>query len=480
MDASQINSEGAVPVSAAPSASDDRQQAITEIARRVGGLSMSIAEVSGEVSDTSQRVDRQAEVFQEIAAQTEEMASQSRSVLASASNAVEISGTAEERVAATSQRLTAMVSGITDLIDNVSRISDRLSSLETALQRVAQVSGEVDNISRKTNLLSLNASIEAARAGRHGRGFMVVAQEVKDLSTLTGEATGEIQETISTLSSELRELMKVADKAVSSAGDIRQQTDGIGGEIDALPATLGEVSSAQRDILAATGDISQAVGDVRNAVTELSAEVTESSESLKNAIDTMQGLTEASEALTGMTARLGVQTVDTPYIEAVKDLARQVSDVFEQAVASGRITMQDLMDRDYTPVPGSNPQQVMTRFTKFTDAVLPPLQEPMLEFSDKVVFCAAVNQDGYLPTHNKKFSMPQIEGQIEWNTAYARNRRIFDDRVGLAAGQSTRPFLLQAYRRDMGNGEFVMMKDLSAPIYVNGVHWGGVRFAYKA
>ncbi len=479
MDASQIKSEGAVPVNTGDADTDDRQKAITEIASRIGGLSISIAEVSGEISDTSQRVDRQAEVFQEIAAQTEEMASQSRSVLASANNAVEISGAAEARVVATSGRLTSMVSGITELIDRVTRISDQLSTLETALQRVAQVSGEVDNISRKTNLLSLNASIEAARAGRHGRGFMVVAQEVKDLSTLTGEATGEIQETISTLSGELRQLMKIADLAVESAGEIRQQTDGIGGEIDALPATLGEVSSAQRDIVAATGDISQAVGDVRNAVTELSGEVTDSSESLKTALDTMQGLTENSEALTGMSARLGVETVDTPYIEAVKKLARDISACFEQAVNSGQIPMADLMDRDYQPIPGSNPQQVMARFTNFTDAVLPAFQEPMLEFADNIVFCAAVNQDGYLPTHNKKFSMPQMTDMIDWNTAYARNRRIFDDRVGLAAGQSTRPFLLQAYRRDMGNGEFVMMKDLSAPIVVNGIHWGGIRLAYK-
>ncbi|CUH62674.1 Methyl-accepting chemotaxis protein 2 [Thalassovita gelatinovora] len=479
MDASQINAQGATAVANDANENDDRLQAITEIATRIGNLSISIAEVSGEVTDTSTRVDRQAEVFQEIAAQTEQMSSQSRSVLASANTAVEISGNAEDRVIATSDKLSAMVSEVTGLIDNVSRIFGQLSSLETALQRVAQVSGEVDNISRKTNLLSLNASIEAARAGRHGRGFMVVAQEVKDLSTLTGEATGEIQETIATLSSELREVMKIADQAVKSAGDIRQQTDGIGDEIDALPATLGEVSSAQRDILAATGDISQAVGDVRNAITELSGEVTESSESLKNAITTMSDITENSEALTGMASRLGVDTIDTPYIVAVKEVAKKISDSFEQAVKSGRIQMSDLMDRNYSAIPGSNPEQVMARFTNFTDKVLPEFQEPMLEFSENVVFCAAVNKDGYLPTHNKKFSMPQMKDQLDWNSAYCRNRRIFNDRVGLAAGQSTRPFLLQAYRRDMGNGQFAMMKDLSAPIFVNGVHWGGVRLAYK-
>jgi methyl-accepting chemotaxis protein len=60
-----------------------------------------------------------------------------------------------------------------------------------------------------------------------------------------------------------------------------------------------------------------------------------------------------------------------------------------------------------------------------------------------------------------------------------RNRRLFNDRVGLAAGRSTKKFLLQSYRRDMGGGRFVAMKDVSAPIVVAGRHWGGLRIAYK-
>ena len=66
-----------------------------------------------------------------------------------------------------------------------------------------------------------------------------------------------------------------------------------------------------------------------------------------------------------------------------------------------------------------------------------------------------------------------------WNSANCRNRRLFNDRTGAAAGSSTRPFLLQTYRRDMGGGEFVLMKDVSAPITVNGRHWGGFRIGFK-
>ena len=136
-----------------------------------------------------------------------------------------------------------------------------------------------------------------------------------------------------------------------------------------------------------------------------------------------------------------------------------------------------LFDRTYVPISGTAPQQVRTAYVDVFDRLLPPIQEPVLEFDAKVVFCAAVDVNGYLPTHNRKFSQPQGNDEV-WNTAHCRNRRIFDDRVGLKAGRSTAPFLLQVYRRDMGGGEFKMMKDLSSPIRVNGKHWGGVRLAY--
>jgi methyl-accepting chemotaxis protein len=119
----------------------------------------------------------------------------------------------------------------------------------------------------------------------------------------------------------------------------------------------------------------------------------------------------------------------------------------------------------------------MAPFTRLTDALFPPVQEAALTMDARIVFCAAVDRNGYLPTHNAKFSQPQGADPV-WNAAHARNRRIFDDRVGLKAGRSTAPFLLQVYRRDMGGGEYRMMKDLSAPIRVKGRHWGGLRLAY--
>ncbi|MFM7301746.1 MAG: methyl-accepting chemotaxis protein, partial [Alphaproteobacteria bacterium] len=70
--------------------------------------------------------------------------------------------------------------------------------------------------------------------------------------------------------------------------------------------------------------------------------------------------------------------------------------------------------------------------------------------------------------------------ETAWNVANCRNRRIFNDRTGLGAARNQAPFLLQAYRRDMGGGKFTLMKDCSAPIMIEGRHWGGLRLAYLA
>jgi methyl-accepting chemotaxis protein len=85
---------------------------------------------------------------------------------------------------------------------------------------------------------------------------------------------------------------------------------------------------------------------------------------------------------------------------------------------------------------------------------------------------------GYLPTHNPNYRLPQGSDPV-WNNANCRNRRLFNDRAVQKVAANTKPFLLQTYRRDMGGGKFVLMKDLSSPIRVRGRHWGAFRMGFR-
>ena len=153
--------------------------------------------------------------------------------------------------------------------------------------------------------------------------------------------------------------------------------------------------------------------------------------------------------------------------------------IFEDGVRSGAISLQDLFDTDYAEIAGTDPVQYRTKYLDWADRALPAFQEAFLAKDERMAFCATVDRNGYLPVHNKIYSHPQRAGDVAWNTANSRNRRIFNDTAGLAAACNQRSYLIQSYARDMGNGRTVMMREIDVPIRVRGKHWGGFRIAYK-
>lgn len=179
-----------------------------------------------------------------------------------------------------------------------------------------------------------------------------------------------------------------------------------------------------------------------------------------------------------MTALEGVDTADSVFLRDAMNRAAQLSDRLNEAVAKGEISMVDLFDEQYQQIAGVEPPQYLARFTALADRLFPAIQEPALALDPRVIFCVTTDRNGYLPTHNAQFSKPPGPDPI-WNAAHCRNRRIFKDRSGVAAAKNTKPILLQTYRRDMGAGQFMLMKDASSPVYVQGRHWGAMRLAYR-
>jgi methyl-accepting chemotaxis protein len=167
------------------------------------------------------------------------------------------------------------------------------------------------------------------------------------------------------------------------------------------------------------------------------------------------------------------------FVDRAVDTAAMVSMMLEEAVSERKLTREALFDNLYVPIEGSNPQQHRTRFLDTLEEILPPIQEPLLADDKRMVFCAAVDRNGYLPVHNRIYSQPQRPNDVAWNIVHCRNRRIFDDRAGLSAARNVRPYLIQNYPRDMGNGTIIMMTEIDAPIRVFGKHWGGFRTAYR-
>lgn len=174
-----------------------------------------------------------------------------------------------------------------------------------------------------------------------------------------------------------------------------------------------------------------------------------------------------------------IKADEARFVDRATSLAREIEAAFAHGIRAGLVREDELFDTDYRPVPDTDPQQLTTGAIGFLESCLPALIEPPLGADPAIVFCAAVDRNGWLPVHNKAFSQRQRPGDPRWNAANARNRRIFDDRAGLAAARNQRSFSIQAYQRDMGGGQKVRMKEVDVPISVAGRHWGGLRLAYR-
>jgi methyl-accepting chemotaxis protein len=174
-----------------------------------------------------------------------------------------------------------------------------------------------------------------------------------------------------------------------------------------------------------------------------------------------------------------IRDQNTEFVTRAIDAGAALTKIFNDAVATGAILIEDMFDTDYVEIEGTNPVQHRTRILNWADRALPDFQEAFLKKDPRMAFCVAIDRNGYLPVHNRIYSHPQRAGDVAWNTANSRNRRIFNDPAGLAAGRNTRAYLIQSYARDMGNGVTVMMREIDVPIRVQGRHWGGFRTAYK-
>ncbi len=463
------------PAATAPS---DSERLVDQLSNRIGGLGVELADVAGNLREVAGRVSNQSERFGHLQKTAETMVSANHDI-ADASQAVQsATSAAVGEITQSRAAVDTAVQHISELIAAVSRIEHRLGAVGTALTQVAKVSGSIEAIAKQTNLLALNATIEAARAGDAGKGFAVVASEVKSLAEATRQATQLIGDTVRDLDSQIGNLIGESGDAslrAKNAGEGAQQIQSIIVRVQDGFTSVGRETDAVAK--AATSNLAHC-DMVISELGNLATGVDLSSNDLKHADQRVAKLLELSEGMIELIADSGVETSDAPLIRVVVDTARQISAAFDSAIERGDISLDQLMNEKYREIPGTDPKQYLTDYVALTDRILPSIQDPVQKIDPRVVFSVAWAKGGYLPTHNPNYRLPQGPDPV-WNNANCRNRRLFSDRAVKKVAANTKPFLLQTYRRDMGGGNFVLMKDLSSPIYVRGRHWGAFRMGFR-
>jgi methyl-accepting chemotaxis protein len=414
------------------------------LARSISTVGKDAAEVRGALEDTQRVVQMQGQAMKALAQQLNQI------------------GEAQAAIAAATAQSAAAVQRARGALGVV---GGEVSGIASTLTQVSDAAAEITKISLQTRLVAFNAAVEAKHAGDAGRGFAVVAEAVKALA-------GQVEAS-----------SKAIVKAVTS---LQERIDRFSVELTENPnkpsqihAAFHEVEEDVQRISTSAAESGRQMGLLNERAHELEREVLEATHGLKVAFDGSDRFLRMSEDLVEQIASSGVEVDDMPFIRTAQQAAADISELLEGALRDGQISEADLFDENYRAVDGTNPQQHTTRFCQLTDRLLPNVQEKALSFSDKIVFCISADRNGYIATHNRKYCQPQRPGDTVWNTANSRYRRIFNDRTGLASARNTKSFLLQTYRRDMGGGRFVLLKEAAAPIIVNGRHWGGLRLAFN-
>lgn len=440
------------PTSIASSPSHEVMHLAEKLERDTSGLGCEAAQLRGSLEDTTSVANHQTETLASLVAKLQDIVRSQDQI-----HAETVGGRASMQLAR----------------DSVAHVGREVSGVVETLHQVSDAAQQIAQVALQTRLVAFNASVEAKRAGEAGAGFSVVADAVKDLSTQVESISKAIMSTIGKLDQRIQSLAH----DLSDQGEASTQSDK-SGRTSFHAALHGVEEGVQR--ISAAADASRALTTgINEQIGLMEGEVHKARKELASAFKRSDAVLTVSERLMEMIAASGLRTSDTPYIELVQQRAGMIAATLEAALASRRITIEQLFDEHYQPIAGTQPQQHATKFNALTDELLPSIQEEAIKALPNVVFCIAADRNGYISTHNKVYCHQQRPGDVVWNTANSRWRRIFNDRTGLASARNERPFLLQTYRRDMGGGKFVLLKEVAAPITVAGRHWGGLRLAYR-
>ena len=348
--------------------------------------------------------------------------------------------------------------------DSAAQFARTAERLTTTSQHIKGMADLVYDISSQLHSLALKAATEAGRAGDQGGGLAAVADEMKKMAERTSAVGGgEI----------LVNMMAMVRDVQDMGGGIHAN---MGGMSKAVNSTIGHFEKLVRTFEDNQGKLSK----IEVAVEELStknrvihAQVTDARE-LSKQVETVLG--DAALAATSMNRKTETLLEAVSQFKIGNDALEQTiaavtahRDLIQSKIAaiSGRGI--DVFDRQYQPVPKTEPQKFRTAYDSHFDQELQVVFDSALQDLD-AVYCVAVDVNGYVATHHSWFSKP-MTGNYETDLLYSRDKRMYNSNdTEIRRSKNTNPFLLQTYLRDTGE----ILNDLSLPLYINGKHWGAL------
>jgi len=279
---------------------DKLHRSIGEVVRSTRPLASVSADLGSLTNETSQITERQSLAAEQVSGVVEEMVGSVKAVSLNASSAAKAAEEADSTAKQGRAIVNETVKSINSLAGEVERASEVIRQLESDTANVGSILDVIKGIAEQTNLLALNAAIEAARAGEQGRGFAVVADEVRTLASRTQDSTQEIQTVIEQLQAAARSAVDVMSSSKERAQTSVNQAAKTDESLQAITEKVESITAMNNQIAAATDRQEKAAYSIKENVVGIR-------ETSEIAMASMQKVEAASKALTDISRTL--QTV---------------------------------------------------------------------------------------------------------------------------------------------------------------------------
>ncbi len=294
---------------------------IAEVLTSATEVAVASTQIAQTTQSLSQGVSEQRGRAEQISAAVEESANSVREVASRSTEATKFAEKSGAEASAGGREVQGTIESIEGIAQEVEAISQAIEGLRTRTEEIGNITSVINDIADQTNLLALNAAIEAARAGEHGRGFAVVADEVRKLAERTQRATGEISGSIQTIQTETTTAVQRMATGQQSANNSVQQARKAGSTLDRIVSSAGEVAQMVKTISAAAEQQSKATEDISKAVGEIASITSQFSSSTEQTNEATSQLSAKADVLHRLVEKFKVE---------------------QRHAASERVTLEDL------------------------------------------------------------------------------------------------------------------------------------------